>query len=133
MRSLLAEAGVRFVVCEPFAGSRLDGICTWLDAKSPVIGMTLRLDRIDHFWFVLRHEVEHILRGDGFEDGVPSAVFDEDVSDAATTDLPVAEIAVNTAAAEFCLSPEAMQNWMDRVGPLYSKAAPTRSAVHRGS
>ncbi len=129
---LLAEAGVRFVVCEPFAGSRLDGICTWLDAQSPVIGMTLRLDRIDNFWFVLRHEIEHILRRDGFEDGVPGPVFDEDVSHAAATDMPPAEIAANTAAAEFCVSTDAMQNWMDRAGPLYSKAKVMGFAIVQG-
>lgn len=45
---LLAECGVRFVICVSIAGSKLDGICRWLDAKSPVIGMTLRRDRIDN-------------------------------------------------------------------------------------
>ncbi len=129
---LLAEAGVRFVVCEPFAGSKLDGICTWLDAQSPVIGLTLRLDRIDNFWFVLRHEIEHILRRDGFVDGLPGAVFDEDVSDAATVDVSTAEIAANTAAAEFCVPAVALQDWIDRVGPLYSKAKVIGFAMVQG-
>lgn len=129
---LLADAGVRFVVCEPLAGSKLDGICTWLDAQSPVIGMTLRLDRIDNFWFVLRHEIEHILRRDGLVDGQPGAVIDEDVSDLAGDDGPVAEVAANMAAAEFCVSTDAMQNFMDRVGPLYSKSKVMGFAMVQG-
>lgn len=36
----------------------------WM-ATSRVIGMSMRIDRIDNFCFVLRHEIEHILRGDG--------------------------------------------------------------------
>jgi len=34
----------------------------WLDDKSPVIALSMRFDRIDNFWFVLRHELEHVLR-----------------------------------------------------------------------
>ncbi|MCC6242115.1 MAG: helix-turn-helix domain-containing protein [Gemmatimonadaceae bacterium] len=119
---LLALAGVRFVVCEPFAGSKLDGICTWLDAHSPVIGMTLRLDRIDNFWFVLRHEIEHVLRRDGLVNNEPGAVIDEDLSNAVGDGVPAAEIAANIAATEFCLPTDAMQTFIDRVGPLYSKS-----------
>ena len=129
---LLADVGVRFVVCEPFPGSKLDGICTWLDAQSPVIGMTLRLDRIDNFWFVLRHEIEHVLRRDGLVNGEPGAVIDEDVSDLAGDELAAAEVAANTAAAEFCVSTDAMQNFMDSVGPLYSKAKVLGFAMMQG-
>jgi HTH-type transcriptional regulator/antitoxin HigA len=38
-------------------------MCLWLnDGTSPVIGMSLRFDRIDNFWFVLRHELEHVIQ-----------------------------------------------------------------------
>ncbi|MFX8692489.1 hypothetical protein ABTM44_18400, partial [Acinetobacter baumannii] len=62
---LLQEAGVRFVIVEGLPGSKIDGVCFWLDDKSPVIGMSLRFDRIDNFWFVLRHECAHVLHGHG--------------------------------------------------------------------
>ncbi len=118
---LLAEAGVRFVICEPFAGSRLDGVCTWLDEKSPVIGMTLRLDRIDNFWFVLRHECEHVLRRDGIDAGVVGAVVDDNLGDGAETNLSAHEVAANLAASDFCVPEEKLTNWMARVGPLISR------------
>ena len=94
--------------------------------------MTLRLDRIDNFWFVLRHEIEHVLRRDGLVNGEPGAVIDEDVSDLAGDELAAAEVAANTAAAEFCVSTDAMQNFMDSVGPLYSKAKVLGFAMMQG-
>ena len=54
---ILEECGVRFVILEPIAGSKIDGACFWLKDDQPVVAMTLRLDRIDNFWFVLRHEL----------------------------------------------------------------------------
>lgn len=115
---LLAEAGVRFVICEPFAGSKLDGLCTWLDDQTPVIGMTLRLDRIDNFWFVLRHECEHVLRRDGATTGY---VIDDDVGAGDNAELPEAERAANAAAEEFAVPSTQLQNFIDRVGPLFSR------------
>jgi HTH-type transcriptional regulator/antitoxin HigA len=117
---LLAECGVRFVICESIAGSKLDGICTWLDANSPVIGMTLRHDRIDNFWFVLRHEIEHVLRRDGVGPDGLGAVFD-DALEEQSGDLPLSEQAANAAAAEFCVPSAEMENWIARVGPLFSR------------
>lgn len=115
---LLAEAGVRFVVCEPLAGAKLDGICTWLDDKSPVIGMTLRLDRIDNFWFVLRHECEHVLRGDGRDTGF---VIDDDLGAVVDSDTPEMERLANSAAEEFLVPPAKLDDFINRVGPLFSK------------
>src|SRR3546814_8574517 len=61
----LAACGVRYVVVETLPKAEIDGVCFWLDSNSPVIGMTTRHDRIDNFWFVLRHEIEHVLQRDG--------------------------------------------------------------------
>ncbi|WP_171905850.1 HigA family addiction module antitoxin [Sphingobium phenoxybenzoativorans] len=61
----LLAAGVRFVVVEKIANCKVDGVCTWLSDDKPVIGLTLRHNRLDNFWYVLRHEIEHVLRGDG--------------------------------------------------------------------
>ncbi|TGV72849.1 addiction module antidote protein, HigA family, partial [Mesorhizobium sp. M00.F.Ca.ET.149.01.1.1] len=61
----LAECGVRYVIVETLPKANIDGVCFWLDDASPVIGMTTRFDRIDNFWFVLRHEIEHVLNRDG--------------------------------------------------------------------
>lgn len=62
------------VVIEPhLAGTQLDG-AAFLDLDGvPVIGLTLRFDRVDHFWFTLLHELAHVMKhlsnpGDAFLD-----------------------------------------------------------------
>jgi HTH-type transcriptional regulator / antitoxin HigA len=64
---LLGSQGVAVVVLQHLPRTRLDG-CVALNADGrPTIGLTLRHDRIDHFWFTLLHEVAHValhLKGD---------------------------------------------------------------------
>ena len=67
---LLNAAGVRLVIVEALPNSRIDGVCFWLDANSPVIGLSIRYDRIDNFWFVLRHECSHVMHGHGKETAI---------------------------------------------------------------
>lgn len=55
----LASVGVRLVATPQAPGSRLDGVAMMLE-DAPVIGLTLRMDRIDSFWFSLMHELVHI-------------------------------------------------------------------------
>ncbi len=130
---LLAEAGVRLVLVEPMAGSKLDGACFWLDANKPVIGMTLRFDRIDNFWFVLRHELEHVLREDGKSNS--QAVIDSDVGDE-KAELPECERLANAAGAEFCVPSAELENFIARVQPYFSEEKVLRFAqrinVHPG-
>lgn len=124
---LLNEAGVRFVVVEQLPGLKIDGVCFWLDDSKPVIGMTLRFDRIDNFWFVLLHECEHVLNRDGL-------VLDSDLEGTdATSDQ---EQAANEAAAEFCVPFLELKDFMDRKGPLYNEEKIRRFArgigIHPG-
>lgn len=114
----LAESGVRLVFVEPMAGSKLDGACFWLDDNKPVIGMTLRYDRIDNFWFVLRHEIEHVLREDGKAEN--KAVIDTDLG-ADNHELPECEVRANEAGAEFCVPGNQLENFIARVQPYFSE------------
>ena len=113
--ALLADAGVQLICVEPIAGSKIDGACSWLGAK-PVVGMTLRFDRIDNFWFVLRHELEHVLR----EDGKDEAVLDTDIGETAERQSK-AESAANAAAAEFCTPQRTLDAFVDQVSPYFSE------------
>ena len=130
---VLAEAGVRLVFVEPLAGSKMDGACFWLDEQKPVIGMTLRFDRIDNFWFVLRHEIEHVLQEDGkAEDEV---VIDTDVGES-KENLPECERRANAAGADFCVPTAELENFIARVQPYFSEEKVLRFAqrisVHPG-
>jgi HTH-type transcriptional regulator/antitoxin HigA len=114
--ALLAECGVRFVVVEPLPECRVDGVCFWLESPaSPVVGMSLRFDRIDWFWFVLRHELEHVLRGETSLDA------DQDPDAPPAAGAPKQEQAANAAAAEFCLPAERLDDFAARVHPVDSE------------
>lgn len=114
---ILAECGVRFVVVEALPGSKIDGVCFWLDSKSPVIGMSVQRDRIDNFWFVLRHEIEHVLK----KHGLKRECIDEDLESKGEARMPPEEKIANQAAAEFCVPRAALLNFMARVQPYFSE------------
>jgi len=116
---ILAECGVRFLVVETLPKANIDGVCFWLE-KSPVVGMTCRHDRIDNFWFVLRHELEHLLNKDGQKNPLSPLMVDMDL-DVLTGDLPQEEVFANKAAAEFCAPQEAIESFFVRKYPYMSE------------
>ena len=61
-RVLLAKHGIALVVARHLPKTYLDGAAMLTPEGRPVIGMTLRHDRIDNFWYCLLHELAHIGR-----------------------------------------------------------------------
>jgi HTH-type transcriptional regulator / antitoxin HigA len=119
---MLAECGIRFVVVETLPNTRIDGVCFWLDDASPVIGMSTLKDRIDNFWFVLRHELEHVLNGDGMG-GVTAAVIDSDIDAGRCEegDQSEEERLANEAAAHFCVPRDELESFFTRKFPFISE------------
>jgi len=113
---VLEECGVRLVLVEGLPSGKIDGVCLWLNDKSPVIGMSLRFDRIDNFWFVLRHECEHILR----EHGRNQEIIDVNLELPDET-ISLEEKQANEAAAEFCIPLEKINSFIIRKSPLFSE------------
>jgi HTH-type transcriptional regulator/antitoxin HigA len=58
----LAEHGIAVIVEPHMPRTFIDGAAMMTLSGTPVIGLTLRHDRIDNFWFVLMHELVHIWR-----------------------------------------------------------------------
>ena len=56
----LAEHGIALVIELHLSRTHLDGAALRLRDGRPVIGLTLRYDRIDNFWFSLMHELAHV-------------------------------------------------------------------------
>lgn len=56
----LAEHGIALVIERHLPRTHLDGAALCLLDGRPVIGLTLRYDRIDNFWFSLMHELAHV-------------------------------------------------------------------------
>jgi HTH-type transcriptional regulator/antitoxin HigA len=111
---LLGEAGVRFIVVEKLPNAQIDGVCFWLDDQSPVIGMSLQRDTIDNFWFVLRHETEHVLN----KHGRKVEMIDSNLQSGDTGESEEEQIA-NTAAKDFCVVTEKFENFLTRKHPFY--------------
>ncbi len=116
---ILEECGVRFVLVEALPGAKIDGVCVWL-GDQPVIGITTRLDRLDNFCFVLRHEIEHVLRGDGKEASfTPVDAFDGDYFN--NDDRPNFEKIADEAAGEFCVPRKMLDSFVLRKSPFISE------------
>jgi len=110
---ILMECGIKFVLVEKLPNAKIDGVCFWLD-DVPVIGMSLEKDRIDNFWFVLRHECEHVLNGHGKIE----AMVDIDL-DTEAVSMSEEERIANDAAANFCAPAEKLDLWIKRKQPYY--------------
>jgi len=109
---LLTSLGVRFVIVPPLPKTYIDGVLCDAE-RAPIIGLTLRYDRIDSFWFTLMHELAHLMLGhhalhlDNFDDK-------EQRRDAQ-------EIAANTKARAWLLDQGALAAWVSRTHPYFSR------------
>ena len=75
-QSLLLSKGIVLVTEKHLPGTYLDG-GAMLDCEGrPIIGLTLRYDRLDNFWFVLLHEIGHVFLH--LLDGLHYDFFDEE-------------------------------------------------------
>jgi len=132
LATTFSNYGIRFVVVEPLQSSKIDGAAMWLSASEPVIAVSIRFDRIDAFWHTVAHEFMHIKFGDAVsidtdlagEDQVPSAAKSE------------IERRADQFASELLVPQAALDSFVTRVSPLYSKERiiqfAHRSRIHPG-
>ncbi|MGD2118227.1 MAG: HigA family addiction module antitoxin [Chromatiales bacterium] len=117
---ILAECGIRFVIVESLPSAKIDGVCFWLDEQSPVVGLSMRHDRIDNFWFVLRHELEHVRLGHGQTAMILDTELEGDNAGIGP-DIPEEERLANSAAQEFCVPQTKMDSFLKRKAPFFSE------------
>lgn len=60
-REFLGKHGIHLIIEHHLPKTYLDGAALLLEDSTPVVGLTLRYDRIDNFWFCLLHELAHIV------------------------------------------------------------------------
>jgi|SRR5690554_117122 len=82
----LEKIGICIVIEPHLKGTMLDGAALKDVDGTPVIGLTIRHDRLDNFWFTLLHEVVHIWKHVGEDD-----TFMDDLDSSASTDKREAE------------------------------------------
>lgn len=80
-KEMLEKNGIKLIFLKRLPKTKVDGAC-FLDKKGhPVIGMSLRYDRIDNFWHTLLHEVSHIYKhlndGNQFIDNLEAEPSDD--------------------------------------------------------
>ncbi len=113
---LLMNYGIRYVVVEGLSGAKVDGWATWLNPESPVIGMSLRYDRLDSFWFTLGHELMHVQHRD-------ESPIDGDVAGLDELPLevkPPMERRADEGSAAMFVPPAELESFIRSVSPLYS-------------
>lgn len=66
LNNLLAKCGIALVYLNHFGESGVNG-ATFVDGKKIVLGLSVRGNYADSFWFSLFHELYHIIAGDVFE------------------------------------------------------------------
>lgn len=59
-QEFLEQHGISLVLERHMPKTYLDGAALWAAKDHPVIGMTLRYDRLDNFWYCLMHELAHV-------------------------------------------------------------------------
>lgn len=109
---VLSDAGIRLVIVEHLSRTRIDGAALWPSDTSPVVSLSLRYGRIDHFWFTLMHELAHILNRDG-------ELADVDILQRSEV-LDDAEEKANEQAAAWLVPHKKLESFILRTTPLYS-------------
>jgi HTH-type transcriptional regulator/antitoxin HigA len=120
--AILAEGGVRFLVIEHLANTRIDGACLWLDETSPVVVLSLRYDRIDGFWFTLLHELGHVQAKDGLIN--KARPLDIDLvgnEDPQAGEGPPVEQRANRFAVNWLIPQDSLRRFITKTRPYYSK------------
>jgi HTH-type transcriptional regulator/antitoxin HigA len=56
----LKKYGIILVIESHFPKTYLDGAAILINKDNPIIGLTLRFNRLDNFWFTLMHELAHV-------------------------------------------------------------------------
>ena len=87
-KEFLTEKGIALVVLPALPRTKLDGAAMRGADGAPIIGLTLRHDRLDNFWFTLIHELVHAWKHITDSD---IAITDEDIQDEQDEDAKEAE------------------------------------------
>jgi len=114
VQNRLCELGTRLVIVPHLPQTRVDGAAFWLDKGSPVVALSLRLDRIDNFWFTLMHELVHII------DGLRSAMsyLDQDIVNDPASE---AERMINQRARDLLIPKQQFETFVKKTRPYFSR------------
>lgn len=120
----LSQHGICLVIEPCFKKTYLDG-CAMLDGDRPIVGLTLRHDRLDNFWFALLHEVVHVQKhltsdcrfiADNLDDKARAGQVQEDEADAGAQNSLIPPELWSTAIVRETHDPEDAKILGDQAG-----------------
>jgi HTH-type transcriptional regulator / antitoxin HigA len=122
-KEFLEHHGIAVVIEPHLPKTHLDGAAVLLDTGRPVIGLSLRHDRIDNFWFCLMHELAHVSlhlskNSDRFYDDLDTEVTEdprEKEADKTAGEALVPEREWKSSLAHNLRTPEAAQELASRL------------------
>ncbi|MGN6365897.1 helix-turn-helix domain-containing protein [Asticcacaulis taihuensis] len=122
-RELLLQHGIILIIEPQIAGLAIDG-AAFLEGDTPVIGMTIRKDTVDNFWFTLLHETAHTILhyrtglATGFFDQSEAASIDEQEAeaDAFASSMLIPEEMWRKSPARISRSPEVLEKFANDLG-----------------
>ena len=117
-RDFLAEHGIGFEYVKHLPRTHLDGAVLRPPGDSPVIGMTLRYDRIDNFWFTLLHELGHLGLHLGRCSGETGFVDDLSLRDVEAGAGDIAELEADDWAQDALIPPDIWDNGIILENPV---------------
>ena len=117
-QEFLRKHGIPLVIEPHLSSTHLDGAAIMYQVERPIIGLTLRHDRLDNFWYCLMHELAHISLhyGQGFThffdnlDVKESSDPREQDADRLATAALIPDEEWNKSPAKNLRSPEAAQH-----------------------
>jgi HTH-type transcriptional regulator/antitoxin HigA len=103
-RELLNRWGIHLIILRHLPQTYLDGASFIAPWGRPVVGLTLRYDRLDNFWFTLLHELAHVRLH--LDPGRADVAFFDETWRVETDDAPedVREREANAFAQEMLIS-----------------------------
>ncbi len=110
----LCELGIRLVYVPHLPQTRVDGAAFWLNRNSPAIALSLRMDRIDNFWFTLMHELVHLL--DSLKNN--RSYLDKDITEEPESEV---ERKANQSARDLLIPPQHFEDFVRKNRPYFSR------------
>jgi HTH-type transcriptional regulator / antitoxin HigA len=123
VHGILMDLGIHFVIVLRLDKTYIDGVM--IPGANPIVGLTLRHNRLDNFWFTLAHELAHIVAGHN-RVRVDEEGFEKENKDSVETEA-------NELARNWLLNPKAYSDFIAACKGRYFSGDAIQSFAHSQS
>lgn len=108
VKDYLNSFGIYFKIEQHLSKTYLDGATFKAVDNKPIIGLTLRHDRLDNFWFTLIHELSHVVKH--LYKGDEERAFFDDTFSNQKKQIPLIEQEANNFSMEYLVPSSKISN-----------------------